>query len=97
MRMAFTDELCSEYSKEWLHWLIDNREIYIEVSHNPYGFDLMVVNNNDFYARFDAREKDLDRETDYNRELGEVWGSVNGRTLRAFVDNHTIRATSTME
>lgn len=90
MRMAFTDELCSEYSKEWLWWLIDNREIYIEVSHNPYGFDLMVVNN-DLYARFDAREKDLDRETDYNRELGEVWGSVNGRTLRAFVDNHTIR------
>jgi hypothetical protein len=41
MRMAFTDEKSPEYSKDWLRWLIDNREIYIEASHNPYGFDTM--------------------------------------------------------
>ncbi|MCJ7697060.1 MAG: hypothetical protein MUO73_01870 [Thermoplasmata archaeon] len=39
MRMAFTDEQSPDYSKDWLRWLIDNREIYTEASHNPYGFN----------------------------------------------------------
>lgn len=86
MRMAFTDEPCHEYSKEWLRWLIDNREIYIEVSHNPYGFD--------HNQRYDSHGWDLNREADMDGPgfpTGGIWGSVNGQTLREFVDNHVIR------
>lgn len=87
MRMTFTDEKCQDYSKEWLRWLIDNREIYFEVSHNPWGFDEKV--------RYDANSWDLNREADYDGPGGyndeEIWGSVNGKTLRAFVDDHLIR------
>jgi len=86
MRMAFTNEPCQNYSKDWLRWLIDNREIYIEVSHNPYGFD--------HKQREDGNGWDLNREADYDgpgTPTGGIWASVNGKTLRAFVDNHTIR------
>ncbi|VVB60559.1 Zinc carboxypeptidase [uncultured archaeon] len=86
MRMAFTDEPCPDYSKDWLRWLIDNREIYLEVSHNPYGFDHKV--------REDSNGWDLNREADMDgpgRPTGGIWASVNGKTLHAFVDNHTIR------
>ena len=86
MRMAFTDESSIEYPKEWLKWIIDNREIYIEISHNPYGFD-----NN---IRFDMNDWDLNREADYDGpgpDIGGIWGSVNGKTLRFFIDNHLIR------
>ena len=87
MRMAFTDEPCQEYSKDWLRWLIDNREIYFEVSHNPYGFDHGP-------QRYDGNGWDLNREADMDgpgTPTGGVWASVNGKTLRAFIDNHTIR------
>jgi len=87
MRMAFTDEPCQEYSKDWLRWLIDNREIYIEISHNPYGFDHGP-------QRRDANSWDLNREADYDgpgNPTGGIWGSVNGKTLRAFIDNHVVR------
>ena len=87
MRMAFTNEPCQEYSKEWLRWLIDNREIYIEVSHNPYGFDHGP-------QRYDANGWDLNREADYDgpgSPTGGIWGSVNGKTLVAFINNHTVR------
>ena len=87
MRMAFTDEPCQNYSKDWLRWLIDNREIYFEVSHNPYGFDHGP-------QREDGNGWDLNREADMDgpgRPTGGIWASVNGKTLRAFVDNHTIR------
>ncbi|UCD12976.1 MAG: hypothetical protein JSW60_05260 [Thermoplasmatales archaeon] len=88
MRMAFTDEQPVEgYSKEWLRWLIDNREIYIEASHNPYGFDYGP-------QRYDGNSWDLNREADYDgpgSPTGGVWGSVNGQTLYRFVNNHTIR------
>ena len=87
MRKAVTDEPCVEYSKEWLKWLVDNREIYIEICHNPYGFDSIT--------RTDANGWDLNREADYDgpgNPTGGIWASVNGRTLRAFVDNHTIMA-----
>ena len=86
MRMAFTDEPCMNYSKEWLRWLIDNREIYLEMSHNPHGFD--------HNAREDGNGWDLNREADMDgpgQPTGGIWASVNGKTLRAFVDNHTIR------
>ncbi len=87
MRMAFTDEPSPYYSKAWLRWLIDNREIYLEASHNPYGFDHV--------QRYDSHGWDLNREADMNWDpyepTGGIWASVNGKTLRAFVDNHTIR------
>jgi hypothetical protein len=86
MRMAFTDEKSSEYSKEYLQWIIDNREIYIEVSHNPYGFD--------YVQRYDGNSWDLNREADYDgpgSPTGGIWGSVNGRTLVEFINHHLIR------
>jgi len=87
MRMAFTDETSPHYSKDWLHWLIDNREIYLEASHNPYGFD--------HDQRYDSHNWDLNREADMNWDpyepTGGIWASVNGKTLAAFLNNHTIR------
>jgi hypothetical protein len=86
MRMAFTDEPSPYYSKDWLQWLLNNREIYFEVSHNPYGFDHVV--------RYDSHGWDLNREADLDgpgSPTGGIWASVNGKTLVAFVDNHTIR------
>lgn len=87
MRMAFTDEPSPYYSKDWLRWLIDNREIYLSASHNPYGYDHV--------QRYDSHGWDLNREADMNWDpyepTGGIWASVNGKTLRAFVDNHTIR------
>ncbi len=87
MRMALTDEPCQEYSKEWLQWVLDNREIYIEMSHNPYGFD-------NGPQRYDANGWDLNREADLDGPewpIPSVWSTVNGKTLRAFIDNHVIR------
>jgi hypothetical protein len=87
MRMAFTDEPSPNYSKEWLRWMIDNREIYFEMSHNPYGFDHGP-------QRYDGNGWDLNREADLDGPeppIPSVWSSVNGKTLRAFIDNHVIR------
>jgi hypothetical protein len=86
MRMAFTNEPSPYYSKEWLRWLIDHREIYLEVSHNPYGFD--------HDQRYDGNGWDLNREADMDGPgdpTGGIWASVQGKTLVSFVDNHTIR------
>lgn len=86
MRYAFHQDYCNE-QRDWLQWLIDNREIYIEVSHNPWGFD--------HDRRWDYNGWDLNREADYNGpgENGppECWSSVSGKTLKRFVNNHTIR------
>ncbi len=70
---------------EWIKWLLDNREIYIEVSHNPYGFDKR--------QRYDANNWDLNREADYDwkGQHSVLWGSVNGRTLWKFINSHAIR------
>jgi len=85
MRKAFTNEECNDYSKEWLRWLIDNREIYFEVSHNPYGFD--------HNKREDQHGWDLNRESDFNgaSSAGGIWGSCSGKTLHNFIDKHQIR------
>ena len=86
MRMAFTDEPSPYYAKDWLRWLIDNREIYLEVSHNPWGFD--------HQDRYDANSWDLNREADLDGPgypTGGIWASVQGKTLVKFIDNHTIR------
>jgi len=86
MRMAFTDEPCQDYSKDWLRWLIDNREIYLEVAHNPYGFDHVM--------RYDQHGWDLNREADYDgpgSPTGGIWASVPGQTLVEFVNHHLVR------
>lgn len=83
----FTNWLMKKVSQgdEWLKWLLDNREIYIEVSHNPYGFDNR--------QRFDANDWDLNREADYDWQGydSELWGSINGQTLWHFINHHAIR------
>ena len=70
---------------EWIKWLLDNREIYIEICHNPYGFDA--------HLRWDANDWDLNREADYDWRgyNSELWGSVNGKTLYHFINDHAIR------
>lgn len=87
MRMTFTEETNEEFSKDYLQWMIDNREIYIEVLHNPYGFDHGP-------QRYDGNSWDLNREADYDgpgSPTGGIWASVPGQTLVEFIDNHLIR------
>ncbi|MFO8133740.1 MAG: M14 family zinc carboxypeptidase [Thermoplasmatota archaeon] len=84
----FTDWLMRHApGSAWLRWLIDHREIYIEISHNPYGYD-----NG---QRTDSHGWDLNREADYDGPGGRgpptCWESVPGRTLVRFVNNHSIR------
>lgn len=86
MRKTFTNEPSLEYSQSYLHWLLNNREIYFEISHNPYGFDKV--------QRYDAHGWDLNREADYDgpgSPTGGIWASVSGKTLVRFINNHTIR------
>lgn len=75
MRYAFSSDYDNP-QREWLKWLIDHREVYIEVSHNPWGFD--------HNQRWDYNGWDLNRGADYNGpgENGspEPWGSVQGKT-----------------
>jgi len=87
MRHTF-DPAYDNPQREWLEWLLNNREIYFEVSHNPYGFDHGP-------QRYDGNGWDLNREADHDgpgSPTGGIWGSVNGKVLRQFVDNHTIRS-----
>jgi hypothetical protein len=84
MRMAFEDEKNDEFSKDYLQWIIDNREIYIEVLHNPYGYDYGP-------QRYDGNGWDLNREADLDgpgSPTGGIWGSVPGKTLVEFLNNH---------
>ncbi len=86
-RMVFEDETNEEFSKDYLKWILDNREIYFEVSHNPYGFDHGP-------QRYDGHGWDLNREADYDgpgSPTGGIWASVPGQTLVEFVDDHLIR------
>jgi hypothetical protein len=87
MRMAFTDEKNDEFSQDYLQWIIDNREIYIEVLHNPYGYDHGP-------QRYDGNGWDLNREADLDgpgSPTGGIWGSVPGKTLVEFLNNHLCR------
>jgi len=87
MRMAFEDETNEEFSKDYLQWIIDNREIYIEVLHNPYGYDHGP-------QRYDGNGWDLNREADMDgvgSPTGGIWGSVPGQTLVEFINNHLCR------
>jgi hypothetical protein len=87
MRMVFEDEKNDEFSQEYLEWIIDNREIYIEVLHNPYGYDHGP-------QRYDGNGWDLNREADLDgvgSPTGGIWGSVPGKTLVEFLNNHLCR------
>ena len=81
----FTKWMMDNMEEKWIKWLLDHREIYIEVSHNPYGFDN--------HCRQDANGWDLNREADYDWRgyNSELWGSVNGKTLWQFINHHAIR------
>ena len=82
MRHAFHPNYdCPE--REWLNWLLNNREIYICVCHNPWGWD--------HNTRFDFNGWDLNREADHLSQFNPPWQSVNGRTVKEFVNNHTLR------
>ena len=87
MRMAFTDETNEEFSQDYLQWIIDNREIYIEVLHNPYGYDHGP-------QRYDGNGWDLNREADIDgtgSPTGGIWASVPGQTLVEFINHHLCR------
>jgi hypothetical protein len=76
----------SNPDREWLQWLLNNREIYLCVCHNPWGFDNSV--------RYDANGWDLNREADHGgpgSPTGGLWASVNGKTLRGFANDHALR------
>jgi hypothetical protein len=70
---------------KWIRNLLDNREIYIEISHNPYGFDNK--------QRWDKNGWDLNREADYDWQgvNSKQWGSIKGKTLCSYIENHSIR------
>ncbi|MBU0496894.1 MAG: hypothetical protein KKG04_02945 [Candidatus Thermoplasmatota archaeon] len=85
-RMIFTEETSPEFSDDYLEWILNNREIYIEVDHNPYGYDHGP-------QRYDGNGWDINREYDYDgpgSPTGGIWGSENGKTFREFVDSHLL-------
>ena len=85
MRHAYhPDYDCPE--REWLQWLIDNREIYFVPCLNPDGYD----ENH----RGDDSGRDLNRDFGHSRI--NAWQSINTKTVRRFVNNHTIRTTIDM-
>ena len=80
MRHAFhPDYDCPE--REWLQWLVDNREIYIVPCMNPDGFDENRRTN----------DWGLDMNRDYGHSRSSAWDSTNTQTVRRFCNNHTIR------
>jgi hypothetical protein len=100
LRNALTDQYNTS-EDDWLNWILDNREMYFSVTHNPDGFN----NQNDAwgYGRLDAANHDLNREADWdfqpNLDEGypqyvtgaNPWLEVNNQVLKAFVANHQIR------
>ena len=94
LRNARTDDW-NTTEDDWLNWLLDNREIYLVVSHNPDGFN----NMGSMMGRYDALSHDLNRQADWDfvpnspvYDTGPVpWGEPNGKTLRDFIQEHQIR------
>ena len=84
LRFALTPADESEWDP-WLRYLLDHREVYFQVNHNPDGFDRG--------RRGDASGRDLNREADHDGpEAGSGWPdvftTVNGRTTVAFMNDH---------
>lgn len=92
LRHAFNDSWNTPHD-DWLRWLLDNREVYFLVSHNPDGFDRV--------RRCDATNIDLNREADHDgpepaqsgcsRTPSQVFESVAGKTVARFVNEHQFR------
>ena len=94
LRMALNSTYDSG-EDDWLNWVLDNREIYLVVNHNPDGFD----NQGSWMGRYDAASHDLNRAADWDfvpnsamYDTGPTpWLETNGKTLRDFVGDHMIR------
>lgn len=82
MRTAFRGEYAG-YWTPYVRWMFDNRELYFEVSHNPWGFDAVMREN--------KTGTDLNREADLDHAGSDPFRSVNGRTLVEFINHHQIR------
>lgn len=86
LRNAFDPQYASSMTG-YLRWILDNREIYLVVSHNPDGFDQ--------HRRYDANDYDLNRGMDFNGPGGggppDVMYTVNDKTLGELVDHHQFR------
>lgn len=87
MRYAFLPE-CQTEQSAWLRWILDNREIYIGVTHNPDGWD------RDRRGEGSANA-DLNRDADFECCSQSTWPdpfhSVNGKTASTFINKHQIR------
>jgi len=92
LRHATNDSWNTPYD-DWLNWLLDHREVYFLVSHNPDGFDRI--------RRCDALNIDLNREADHDGPEGAgscpvgapaVFSTVQGQTVARFMEEHQIRA-----
>ncbi len=92
LRHATNDTWNTPYD-DWLNWLLDHREVYFLVSHNPDGFDRIV--------RCEASGIDLNREADHDgpegagscpRGASQVFETVQGRTVARFMEEHQVRA-----
>jgi len=84
-----TNESWNTPYDDWLNWLLDHREVYFLVSHNPDGFDRI--------RRGDWLQRDLNREADHDGpEPGSGWTqvfeSLQGRTVARFMEEHQVRA-----
>ena len=99
LRNALTDTY-NTTEDDWLNWLLDHREIYLVVSHNPDGFN----NQGDWTGRYDFNGHDLNREADWdfrpNSGMYDTgpnpWLETNGKTLYTFIDHHMIRVGADM-
>jgi len=101
LRMALNSSYDSG-EDDWLNWILDNRVIYLSVTHNPDGFDNQADVDWNHYGRVDAQHHDLNREADWdfvaNYDEGlpwpatgsAPWDSANGKTLKEFIDHHQI-------
>ncbi|MBU0496590.1 MAG: cadherin-like domain-containing protein, partial [Candidatus Thermoplasmatota archaeon] len=92
IRHAFHQDYQDSQS-DWLRWLIDHREIYIEISHNPWAFhyrDELVWPDD----RCDYNFWDLNREFDMHGPggpSGGIFASNQGKVVYNFINNHLIR------
>lgn len=90
LRHALTEDY-NTTEDDWLNWLLDNREIYFAVAHNPDGFTRV--------RRFDGNNYDLNRQGDYDHVPNsgmyntgpEPFYTPNGKTLVSFINDHQIR------
>jgi len=91
LRNALTDDW-NTTEDDWLNWILDNREIYFAVCHNPDGFSRV--------RRFDGNNYDLNRQGDYDHVPNsgvyntgpEPFVTPNGKYLVSFIQDHQIRA-----